>query len=89
MPANSLVPALRASGLDGVFVRPFIENDQDRLLYRAAPFALDISLAAAVRQANFFGEKAFGVVPFARGLGVRVKSSDYIEILNQIQPEKS
>ena len=81
MPANSLVPALRASGLDGVFVRPFIENDQDRLLYRAAPFALDISLAAAVR--------AFGVVPFARGFGVRVKSSDYHEIPIQIQPEKS
>ena len=30
MPANSLIPALRASGVDGVFVRPFIENDQDR-----------------------------------------------------------
>ena len=86
MPANSLVPAFRASGLDGVFVRPFIENDQDRLLYRAAPFTLDISSAAAVRQANFFGEKAFGVVTFARGFGVRVKSSDYQEILIQIQP---
>ena len=75
--ATSLITALRASGLDGVFVRPFIESDQDRLIYRAAPLPMDISLESDVRQAGFFSEKAYRVVPFARGFGVRVKTADY------------
>ena len=41
--AASLFTALRASGIDGVFVRTFIENDQDRLIYRAAPLPMDTS----------------------------------------------
>ena len=59
MSAISLIPALRASRLDGVFVRSFIESDQDQLLYRAAPLAICVSLETSVRQAAFFGEKAF------------------------------
>ena len=59
------------------------------MLYRAAPLPLDISLESAVRQASFFGEKAYGVVPFARGFGVRVQTADYQEILTQIQPENA
>ena len=70
--AASLFTALRASGIDGVFVRTFIENDQDRLIYRAAPLPMDTSLESAVRKAAFFGGKYFGVVPFARGFGIRV-----------------
>ena len=66
-----------------------IESDQDRLLYRAAPLPICVSLETAVRQAAFFCEKAFGVVPFARGFGVRVKAADFQEILTQIQPENS
>ena len=89
MSAISLIPALRASGLDGVFVRPFIESDQDRLLYRAAPLPIGVSLETSVRQAAFFGEKAYGVVPYARGFGIRVKAADFQEILTQIQPENS
>ena len=89
LPASSLITALRSSGLDGVFVRPFIESDQDRMLYRAAPLPLDISLESAVRQASFFGEKAYGVVPFAHGFGIRVKTADYPEILTQIQPDNA
>ena len=75
--AVSLFTALRASGIDGVCVRPFIENDQDRLIYRAAPLPIDTSLESGVRKAAFFGEKYFGVVPFARGFGIRVKTLDY------------
>ena len=84
--AASLFTALRASGIDGVFVRTFIENDQDRLIYRAAPLPMDISLESAVHKAAFFGDKSFGVVPFALGFGIRVNTLDYIYILNQIQP---
>ena len=73
MPANFLISAFRASGVDGVFMRPFIESDQNRLLYRAVPFPLETALQAAVRQANLFGDKAFGVNSFARTFGVRVK----------------
>ena len=77
LPASSLITALRSSGLDGVFVRPFIESDQDRMIYRAAPLPMDVSLESAVRQAYFFGEKAYGVVPFACGFAVRVNTVDY------------
>ena len=59
------------------------------MLYRAAPLPIDISLQAAVRQSSFFGGKAFGVVPFARGFGIRVKTSDCQEILLQIHSENS
>ena len=36
-----------------------------------------------------FSEKAFGVVPFARGFGVRMKTNDFQQILTQIQPENN
>ena len=81
MPVASLVAALRANGTDGVFVRPFIENEQDKLLYRIAPLPVDVSLPAAIRQAAFIGDKAFGVVPYGRGFGIRVKAQDFQEIL--------
>ena len=48
MLVDSLDRALRTNGLDGVFVRPLIEDDQDLLLYRTAPTASDNSLATAV-----------------------------------------
>ena len=87
MAANAWITALRANGTDGVFVRPFVERDEDKLVYRAVAMPRDTTLATAVRQAPFYGEKAFGVVPYGSGCGIRVKSEHFEEMLYQIQPD--
>ena len=86
--ASAWVQILRASGTDGIFVRPFIETDHDRSLYKAVPMPLDTSLAASIRQAQFLGERAFGIVPYGSGFGIRVKSEHFEEVLSHIQPDK-
>ena len=78
---------MRSSGVDGVFVRPFVETDQDKLAYRDVPLPSSTTLSAAIRQAQFLGEKAFGVVPYAAGFGIRVKPEDFNETVLQIHPE--
>ena len=87
LPSSAWIQVLRASGTDGVFVRPFFENDQDKNLYRVVPMPSSSSLAASIRQAQFFGETAFGVMPYANGYGIRVKSEDFENVLLQIHPE--
>ena len=87
MGAHAWITALRASGTDGVFVRPFVERDEDKLVYRAVPMPRDTTLVTAIRQAVFYGEKAFGVVPYGSGYGIRLKSEHFEEMLRQIQPE--
>ena len=87
LPSSAWIQVLRASGTDGVFVRPFFENDQDKNLYRVVPMPSSSSLAASIRQAQFFGETAFGVMPYANGYGIRVKSVDFENVLLQIHPE--
>ena len=72
--ANALIIALRASGTDGIFVRPFVERDEDKFVYRAVPMPRDTTLATAIRQAAFYAEKAFGVVPYGSGYGILLKS---------------
>ena len=87
--ASSWISALRASGADGVFVRPFFENEQDKLVYRSVPLPRDASVDAAFRQAAFIGDNAFGVVPFGQGYGIRVKSQNVEEVLRQVQPDNA
>ena len=77
VPASAWIPILRASGLDGIFVRQFIESDQDRALYRAVPMPMDATLTTSLGQAQFLGDKAFGVVPYGAGFGIPVKSCDF------------
>ena len=89
LPMTSWTQILKSSGVDGVFVRPFVETDQDKLAYRNVPLPAGTTLPAANRQAQFLGEKAFGVVTYAAGFGIRVKPEDFNEILLQIHPENS
>ena len=53
LPISSWTQILRSSGLDGVFVRPFVESDQDKLAYRDVPLPAGTTLSAAIRQAQF------------------------------------
>ena len=48
----------------------------------------DATLTTCLGQAKCLGEKAFGVVPYGFGFGIRVKSIDFEEILILLQPEK-
>ena len=88
VPVSAWIPILRASGVDGIFVRQFIESDHDRGIYRAVPMPVEATLATCLGQAQFLGEKAFGVVPYGGGFGIRVKSADFEEVLSLLQPEK-
>ena len=49
---------------------------------------VDATLTTCIGQAQFLGEKGFGVVPYGSGFGIRVKSSDFDKILSLLQPEK-
>ena len=86
--ASAWVQILRASGTDGIFVRPFIETDHDRSLYRAVPMPLDTSLAASIRQAQFLRELAFGIVRYGSEFGILVKSEHFVKVLSHIKPDK-
>ena len=74
--------------MDGMFVRQFIESDQDRALYRAVPMPLDATLTTSLGQAQFLGDKAFGVVPYGACFRIRVKSCDFEKVLTLLQPQK-
>ena len=49
---------------------------------------VEAKLATCLGQAQFLGEKAFGVVPYGSGFWIRVKSADFQEVLSLLQPEK-
>ena len=44
---------LRASGLDCIFVRQFVESDQDRAIYKALLMPVGATSAACIGQAQF------------------------------------
>ena len=69
--ASLWISAFRASGTDGVSFRLFFGNDHDKFVYCSVQLAREACLDAAIRQASFFGENAFGVVPFGQGYGIR------------------
>ena len=49
---------------------------------------MDASLATSLGQAQFLPDKAFGVVPYGAGFGIRVKSCDFEEVLTLLQQQK-
>ena len=51
LPVSASTAVLRASGLDEIFVRQFIENDRDRAIYKAVPMPVDVKLATCIGQA--------------------------------------
>ena len=86
-PSKHKQKALSSSGLDGVFVRPFIMNDEDRAAFRVVPFPDKTTLDAALRQAKFLGEIASGVVEMRKGYGVRVKAEKFASVAKQLHPD--
>ena len=75
-------------GLDGIFVRQFIETHQDRSIYRVVPMPVDTTVATCRGRAKFLSEKTIGGVPYGSAFGIRVKSFDFEKILMLLQPKK-
>ena len=87
VPASGFTILLRASGKDGVITRPFFESDADKNMYRCVPLDTGISVQAALRQADFLGDQAFGVIATSRGFGIRVKAESFEEVLKTMRPD--
>ena len=87
-PAYAWIPILRASGIDGICVRQFIESDQDRALYKAILKPINSTLTTSLGHAQFIGNKPFGVVPYEAGFKIQVKSNDFEKVLTLLQPQK-
>ena len=49
---------------------------------------MDAILQVSIRKAKFLADKAFDVVSYGAGFGIRVKSENFKEVLAQINPEK-
>ena len=77
---------MRASGLDGVFVRPFFESTEDASKYKIIPFTAETDLAGAIRQAGRM-HGHFGVIKTRKGYGVRVLPEDFEEAARAIRPD--
>ena len=77
---------MRASGLDGVFVRPFFESTEDASKYKIIPFTAETDLAGAIRQAGRM-QCHFGVIKTRKGYSVRVLPEDFEEAARAIRPD--
>ena len=86
VPKKNAPNALRASGQDGVFVRPFFEGEEDSETYKIVPFADDLDLAGAIRQVARVGDHC-GVVKTRRGYGARVAAENFEEAVRMIRTD--
>ena len=77
---------LRASGQDGVFVRPFYDANNQHKDYRTVPLTAETILETALRQAAFLGQEAFGVVTTFKGFGIRVQDANFKKAAMQVYP---
>ena len=79
--------ALRTSGTDGVTTRPFFTTEEEDTFFRSVPLPLDFSLVEALRKTSWLADRAFGVVTTRLGLALRVKTTDFEEVVKLVQPE--
>ena len=84
---QKLNTVLKVSGKEGVFTRQFFTTDEERAKFNIIPLEETTPLESALIKANFLGERAHGVVPTRKGLGIRALASDYLEAVRQIRPE--
>ena len=80
-----MTTALKASGLDGVFVRPFMSKESVDP-YKVVPLPSAVSLEEAQSKAKFLGELAFGIVSMRKGFGIRVQVADFDKAAQAVRP---
>ena len=86
VPKKSRDACLKVSGQDGVFVNPFLAEDADRQEFKAVPLEPEVSLSAALRQAQF-NPQAVGVVCMKKGFGLRVLAAKHEELLRHVHQD--
>jgi hypothetical protein len=84
---TSVESTLRASGKDGIFVRPFYASAADSEVHKVVPLVATTSLAAARTKAEWLDTKALGVVALRRGFGVRVLAAEYDTTAALLRPD--
>lgn len=84
---TTLEKALKASGTNGVFSRPFYDTDLDREAFKVVPLPRELDLKMALQRAEWFGADGYGVVTTRRGFAVRVKAEAYDEALKLLRPD--
>ena len=81
-------PCLKASGKgEGVFTRVFVERETDHMEreFRTVPVPLEQDLASALRTASSL-KQHWGIVPYGKGVGIRVAAKVFEATLDVIQP---
>ena len=79
---------LKASGRDGVFVRPFYLASASTDEFTVVPLKRDASLSQALQQSAWLGEKAQGLVCLRHGLAVRVLPTDKAAVVDAVCPDE-
>ena len=89
---------LRAAGVGGVFSRRWYPKREDGEMqmdgelekeFRTVPLPLEQDLESCRRTAIGLGDLAYGVLPFGKGFGVRVKLEKFAEVLARVNPSAS
>lgn len=84
---SAVTKLMKVSGMENVFAREFYENDADRAKFRVVPCQDGASLKVALEQAAHMGDEAHGVVRTRRGLGIRVPSDRYENVIMRLRPD--
>ena len=80
---------LCASGKEGIFSRVFVEPSVEKAAaeFRTVPAPLGQDLASVLRTAESF-KQHWGIVPYGKGVGIRVAANDFEATLAIVQPIK-
>ena len=80
--------ALQGSGLDGMHVRPFTDSEEDKARFKVIPLE-GKSRREVQTTAEYLGSKAFGIVHTRRGWAIRVLSTAYADLVQQLAPDEA
>ena len=89
VPQKSVLSLLKASSLDGVFIREFYESDADRNRYKIVHLKDGSTIEAAQRQATWMAEMSVGIVSTKRGFAIRVLAVHYESAIKMLHPDDS
>ena len=87
IPKSSMKAVLKASGADGIFLRPFYEDSEQENL-KVVLLDPDMDLEGAKRCAARW-PSSLGVVKTKKGFGVRVPGDDFQEAVKSMRPEEA
>ena len=84
---DCLLGVLKASGVDGVFVRPFVTKDSGPGDFKVVLLPPGIALEEARSKAKFLGDMAAGIVSTKKGFGIRVEAANFEKAIRAVRPD--